>query len=691
MLTLPTPSTYKHKTTTSTTLLTLPKPPNLSTTQAQHTTNKTNFSKAPSTNISPRVYTPNPAKKRTREYSTLPLSTTNIHTPTTTRTQYHKFPILSHYPPPPTGCKIKALRSKTNTYIKTPVRGDEPVFLVTGRREDVMQAKKEIMSAADHFTQIRVNRKTPNNVANAQRGDSKNDNTKSSNDGEKLKDNGKNKRDAKIEKTPLVKCLYDKGGHIDASSNGQRSDRLNNLDCGYFSNGGSLKSSDSSFDSMSLSPSANSSNVVPPTTSTTTATSPAIHTPATSSPAQCDVELKATHIWSKDYNLPDKSNYLFKSNTNNNSYNNSNNSSYNGNNNGNLCNNKNNRLNNKSNNTSSLLQQHQITKEVRVPFKVVGLVVGPKGATIKRIQESTHTYIVTPGRDRDPVFEIIGCPDNVQKAKKEIESYISLRTKSTYSDSSETSPSFCEAERGLVSSNGGVGGGIVGGTNVGVGGSGVSSGSGNGGVGGMYSGGEVLGVDGAYNFLYGSVDEKPDCKFDEFNGDNYFKLTEYNYQPFASLHSGSNIQNGVQSDIKSLANGTIFNKNLTNNLLFNADYPNNTPNNIEPSNYNNNNNKVFTSKLGDFISSSYGQIFNNAYINKNNNSNNLHNTPFDLNSTTISQFLSSFHSDSLDCYRNINALNTTTYNDNPNNHYKANTQPYYCANSSSVNECVKEI
>ncbi len=42
------------------------------------------------------------------------------------------------------GCKIKALRAKTNTYIKTPVRGDEPVFIITGRKEDVQIAKKEI-------------------------------------------------------------------------------------------------------------------------------------------------------------------------------------------------------------------------------------------------------------------------------------------------------------------------------------------------------------------------------------------------------------------------------------------------------------------------------------------------------------------------------------------------------------------
>jgi len=45
------------------------------------------------------------------------------------------------------GCKIKALRAKTNTYIKTPVRGEEPVFVVTGRKEDVACAKREILSA----------------------------------------------------------------------------------------------------------------------------------------------------------------------------------------------------------------------------------------------------------------------------------------------------------------------------------------------------------------------------------------------------------------------------------------------------------------------------------------------------------------------------------------------------------------
>jgi RNA-binding protein MEX3 len=59
---------------------------------------------------------------------------------------------------------------------------------------------------------------------------------------------------------------------------------------------------------------------------------------------------------------------------------------------------------------------------------VVGLVVGPKGATIKRIQQQTHTYIVTPSRDKEPVFEVTGLPENVEAAKKEIEAHIAIRT-----------------------------------------------------------------------------------------------------------------------------------------------------------------------------------------------------------------------------------------------------------------------
>ncbi|XP_055648945.1 RNA-binding E3 ubiquitin-protein ligase MEX3C [Falco peregrinus] len=144
------------------------------------------------------------------------------------------------------GCKIKALRAKTNTYIKTPVRGEEPIFVVTGRKEDVAMAKREILSAAEHFSMIRASRN-------------------------------------------------------------KNSPALGGLPC----------------------------------------------TP----------------------NLPG-----------------------------------------------------QTTVQVRVPYCVVGLVVGPKGATIKRIQQQTHTYIVTPSRDKEPVFEVTGMPENVDRAREEIEMHIAMRT-----------------------------------------------------------------------------------------------------------------------------------------------------------------------------------------------------------------------------------------------------------------------
>ncbi|TKR63584.1 hypothetical protein L596_027396 [Steinernema carpocapsae] len=137
------------------------------------------------------------------------------------------------------GCKIKALRAKTNTYIKTPVRGEDPTFVVTGRQEDVLEAKREIECAAEHFTQIRASRR------------------------------------------------HSQGG-----------------------------------------------------------------VPAPG----------------------------------------------------------------------------HVTAYVRVPLRVVGLVVGPKGATIKRIQQDTHTYIITPSREREPVFEVTGLPQNVASARREIEQHIYQRT-----------------------------------------------------------------------------------------------------------------------------------------------------------------------------------------------------------------------------------------------------------------------
>ncbi|XP_017155713.2 RNA-binding protein MEX3B [Drosophila miranda] len=166
------------------------------------------------------------------------------------------------------GCKIKALRAKTNTYIKTPVRGEEPVFVVTGRKEDVNKAKREILSAADHFSLIRASRKPSIEGHN----------------------NGLT------------------GNMNDSGSSGGNAGTVSRMQSG------------------------------PP----------------------C---------------LPG-----------------------------------------------------QVTIQVRVPYRVVGLVVGPKGATIKHIQQETQTYIVTPSREKEPIFEVTGLPDNVDTARKQIEAHIALRT-----------------------------------------------------------------------------------------------------------------------------------------------------------------------------------------------------------------------------------------------------------------------
>lgn len=166
------------------------------------------------------------------------------------------------------GCKIKGLRAKTNTYIKTPVRGEEPVFVVTGRKEDVNAAKNEILSAAEHFTHIRL----------------------------------------------------------------QRKNNINGVTLGAIGLPGQ---------------------------------------PQQSPPQQ--TQQPQTGVIGQP--VPG-----------------------------------------------------QTTIQVRVPYRVVGLVVGPKGATIKRIQQTTNTYIITPSREKEPVFEVTGLQENVENARKEIEAHIALRT-----------------------------------------------------------------------------------------------------------------------------------------------------------------------------------------------------------------------------------------------------------------------
>lgn len=203
---------------------------------------------------------------RSRVFRPANVITCRIHT-------CHSLPSLTHTlhhcPLSRSGCKIKALRAKTNTYIKTPVRGEEPVFVVTGRKEDVASAKREILSAAEHFSQIRAQRK--NNMTGSLGGPGPN------------------------------------------------------------------------------------------------------------------------------ANIPG-----------------------------------------------------QTTIQVRVPYRVVGLVVGPKGATIKRIQQQTNTYIITPSRDKEPIFEVTGLPESVETAKKEIEAHIAMRTGGVIENADGTETLISDSTSGLT-------------------------------------------------------------------------------------------------------------------------------------------------------------------------------------------------------------------------------------------------
>jgi len=81
--------------------------------------------------------------------------------------------------------------------------------------------------------------------------------------------------------------------------------------------------------------------------------------------------------------------------------------------------------------------------KVRVPYELVGLVIGPKGATVKRIQQVTNTTIVSPSHDqKDPLFYIFGqTSDSVEAAMEEIERYIEMRTGTGISISPDSLPS----------------------------------------------------------------------------------------------------------------------------------------------------------------------------------------------------------------------------------------------------------
>jgi hypothetical protein len=229
------------------------------------------------------------------------------------------------------GSKIKALRAKTNTYIKTPIRGEAPMFVITGRREDVLIAKREIELAAEHFSQIRASRRIGGGG----------------------------------------------GSGICATSIETDNDPI--LSPKNIMIGGNCSSSSSA----SISPS-----------------------PTSPKPAYHDSELTNMLIMPPSVLLNGGSSRGAVTG---------------------------------HHHAAPQLQPGHVSKKVTVPYQVVGLVVGPKGSTIKRIQQNTNTYIVTPSRDSQPVFEIQGLPDNVDQAKVEIENYIMMRTSSASTSSSSSS------------------------------------------------------------------------------------------------------------------------------------------------------------------------------------------------------------------------------------------------------------
>jgi hypothetical protein len=248
------------------------------------------------------------------------------------------------------GCKIKALRAKTNTYIKTPIRGEQPQFVITGRKEDVITAKREIQLAADHFSQIRARRGGSSGAHTPVQG--------------QLISSPCNTRQGTP--TPPINTPSKSSNSVSSSSSS----------------------------SISLSP-------------------PIVHKITTV------LQEISSSISPK---LNDDSVDNTESTT----------------------------LIRQQNEQVVQLQPGQIITKVSVPYQVVGLVVGPRGTTIKRIQQNTNTYIVTPSRDSQPVFAIQGLPDNVAQAKIEIENYIQLRTNN---NTTPTPPGQHQLSNGYSSSS----------------------------------------------------------------------------------------------------------------------------------------------------------------------------------------------------------------------------------------------
>merc|ERR1711892_858831 len=67
----------------------------------------------------------------------------------------------------------------------------------------------------------------------------------------------------------------------------------------------------------------------------------------------------------------------------------------------------------------------EVTGHHRVPSEARAAIIGKRGATIRQIQEMTHTSIQSPSPNGEPVFTIRGSYRAIDRAKEEMEKLIS--------------------------------------------------------------------------------------------------------------------------------------------------------------------------------------------------------------------------------------------------------------------------
>ena len=93
----------------------------------------------------------------------------------------------------------------------------------------------------------------------------------------------------------------------------------------------------------------------------------------------------------------------------------------------------------------------QICIYVKVPTHQEGFVVGQNGAGIKHIQDITNTLIVTPFHGQEPCFLVFGRGEDVERAKKEIESCIAAKIGVCHNSDSKSDTLSPLVESGIMS------------------------------------------------------------------------------------------------------------------------------------------------------------------------------------------------------------------------------------------------